>query len=341
VDLVGHLRRQALACERFGSPLYSALAGMLADDVEAGGPTADVLRPWTGHAPADLDAAAPGIRLLAGLHHLVLARQAPELALGYPSVGGQAAPADLDAAVLRHAVAAHADELRAFVARAPQTNEVGRAAPLLGGLRRVATRTGGLPVRMAEIGASAGLNLRVDHLPVGLGRLVDSPLPDADQPVRIVERIGADLHPVDPTTTQGRLLLTSYVWADDLVRMARLRAALTVAAQVPAPVVQESAGTLLGRLALAPGTATVLWHSVLWQYLDGSERTQVGAGIDRLATAASTAAPFAHLRFEPEPDGAGGTRFVVRLTCWPGGDETILGHAPPHGVPVVWDGDHG
>ena len=44
----------------------------------------------------------------------------------------------------------------------PQTNEVGRSAALLGGLLVLVDRFQ-LPVRLFEIGCSAGLNLRADH----------------------------------------------------------------------------------------------------------------------------------------------------------------------------------
>src|SRR5204863_254585 len=54
------------------------------------------------------------------------------------------------------------DTLRGLVHRPCQTNEVGRAAALFGGFLLVARETG-LPLRLLEIGASAGLNLRWDH----------------------------------------------------------------------------------------------------------------------------------------------------------------------------------
>lgn len=275
------------------------------------------------------------------MHRLVLDRRAPELALYYPSVGGTAGPEGVEAALDR-VLARHGDALRAGLRQAPQTNEVGRAAALLGGLLVVAARTGGRPQRLVEMGASAGLSLRVDHLPVGPGRLVDTPLPDVGTGLPpIVERWGGDLAPVDATTDEGRLLLSSYVWADDVARFDRLRAALDVARRVPAPVHRCGAADLVARLDVRPGVVTVLWHSVMWQYVGGPERAAVRAHLARLGAAATARAPFAHLRFEPQPDGAGGAVFLVRLTTWPGGEDAVLGQAPPHGVPVVWDGTHG
>ena len=48
----------------------------------------------------------------------------------------------------------------------PQTNEVGRSAELIGGLL-LFDREFGLPVRLFEIGTSAGLNLRAEHYRYG------------------------------------------------------------------------------------------------------------------------------------------------------------------------------
>jgi hypothetical protein len=75
----------------------------------------------------------PGLRLLGAVHRLVLQGRAPELAAFYPSVGGQGRAADAWPA-FRRTLAAHRDEVRALLDRPVQTNEVGRAAALYGGL---------------------------------------------------------------------------------------------------------------------------------------------------------------------------------------------------------------
>lgn len=328
-----------------GSPLYADLCERLAadvDDVRGEGLTSRLLARWATADPRTLAREVPSVRLLGGLHRLVLAGRAPRLARYYPSVGGRAAPDDDLTTTLLDVLRTHEAELALGLDQPPQTNEVGRAGPLVGGLLVVAARTGGLPVRLVEIGASAGLNLRADHLPVGPGRAIDTPLPHLGWALPpVVERLGGDLAPVDPTTDEGRLLLQSYVWADDLGRLARLRTALDVAREVPVAVQRAGAAELVGSLTLRPAAVTVLWHSVMWQYVGEAERTEVRAGIARLGAQASADAPFAHLRFEPQPDGAGDVVFLIRLTTWPGPVEQVLGRAPAHGVPVVWDVSHG
>ncbi|EUA06688.1 hypothetical protein I553_0788 [Mycobacterium xenopi 4042] len=47
--------------------------------------------------------------------------------------------------------------------------------------------------------------------------------------MRIVERHGYDIAPIDATNSEGELTLLSYVWPDMTVRMDRLRGAISVA----------------------------------------------------------------------------------------------------------------
>lgn len=115
--------------------------------------------------------------------------------------------------------------------------------------------------------------------------------------------------------------------------MARLRSALALAAEVPAELRQETAADTAGRIGLAAGTWTVLWHSIVWQYLDAGQRAAVDRRMEELGAAADGSAGFAHLRLEPSRQG----RYQVTLTTWPGGAERVLGAASPHGIPVTWN----
>lgn len=348
-ELVGHVRRQALACAELGSPLYAGLLTHLADDLAQGGPAAAVL---AGHA-GDPGADALVLRLMGGVHRLVLARRAPGLALFYPSVGGRA---DVEAAwpALRDVLVEHLVELRAQLDQAPQTNEVGRAAALVGGLHHLAQSRPG-PVRLVEIGASAGLNLLADRFrvlagdgrdgrsagpatsPVVLEDAWHGPLPPLPARFEVVERFGCDTAPLDARTDEGRLRLTSYVWPDQRARLERLRGALAVAAQVPVSVERSGAVDFLRRLDLVPGTTTVLWHSVMWQYLSPAEQAAATARIDELGSRADRTMGFAHLFLEPQsPTADGPLDLVVVLRGWPDGQERVLGTAGPHGLPTTW-----
>jgi hypothetical protein len=339
-DLAERLRLQVQHCRGAGSPLTADVIDAAADDLAAGGPCAELLGPHADDPPGSV----PALRLAGALHRLVLERRAPALALHYPSVGGT--PGEVGPVVLE-TVREHLDVLRELVRRPVQTNEVGRSSALLGGLVEVQQRTG-LPVRLLEVGASGGLNLLVDRYahevadgvllgdpgsPVRLVRPWAGAHPDHRTP-QVVERRGCDPGPLDPTSTEDRLTLTSYVWADQVERFDRLRGALQVAAADP-PVVERLPASAFLQRELAeprPGVVTVVWHSVVRQYLAPQERTEVDALLEVAASRATDRAPLAHLWLEPE----GGFRFQVGLTTWPGGRTAVLADCEGHGPPVVW-----
>lgn len=339
--VIGWLRFQADWCRALGSPLYGRLLDEAVEDVGRGGPVWNVLRERAGD-PAD---SAPALRFMGAVHRLVLEGRAPELAAFYPSAGGTTSTDRVwDAFVA--VVEGRRDELRDLVQRGVQTNEVGRAAALAPGFLQVARETG-LPLRILECGASAGLNLRWDHYlyeargqtwgdtssPV---RLCDynseAPLP-FDVTARVSERRGCDRAALDPTAPEDRLTLLSYVWPDQLARIRLLRAALEVAARVPAPVEEVSAPDWVERELAAPveGAATVVFHSIFFQYLSPDERTQFVSAIEGAGARASERAPLAWLRMEP-----GGEVAEVRLTTWPGGADRLVATSGYHGAAVRW-----
>ncbi|HET8742952.1 MAG TPA: DUF2332 domain-containing protein [Gaiella sp.] len=343
--LARQLRWQAEACALLGSPFYAALLERLAVDAESGGVTARVL---AGHEDDPFDSILT-LRLLGGVHRRVLSGLEPELAAHYPSTGGDG---DADGAVapLLAVLDAHTEELRAGLAHPPQTNEVGRAAPLVGALWHLQSIRE-LPVRLHELGASAGLNLLADRFrfeadahatgpagsPVVFRDAWRGEIPTAGPQLEIVERLGCDRSPVNPASDDGALTLMSYVWPDQTERVARLRGALAIAREVPVHVAEESAGQFLETLAPVDGSWTVVWHSVMWMYLDGAERRAVHAHLERAGAEAGERAPLAHVAFEaPGLSAKSGTAFEVSVRTWPGGDAKVLGHAPAHGLPVDW-----
>lgn len=342
--VAAQLRDQAASCAVMGSALYAHLLRAAAADVEAGGPCwsvlADNVLPGRGDALA--------LRFMAAAHRLVLTRRAPELALHYPSAGGTAAELDAARAVFLATVEHHAEALRGLVALPCQTNEVGRAAGLVGGFLTVARDTG-LPLRLLEIGASAGLNLRWDRFRYGgggvawgppdssvdLGGLWSRPPPTDPATVEVVERRGCDRQPVDPTTAEGRLALSASVWADQVPRFERLRGALAVAERVAVTVDRASVDAWLPEqlTAPSPGVATVVYHSVVEEYLGEEGRARLHAALAEAGGRATPDAPLAWLRSEPDDAYRA---MLVTLTVWPGGGERLLATAGAHGPPVRW-----
>jgi hypothetical protein len=339
--VAGMLAEQATWCERLGSPLYRELLDLAAEDVRAGGPVWSVLE---RHADDPASSMLP-LRLMGAVHRVVLQGRAPDLARHYPSAGGKPGAEAWQA--FRATVVEHAARLIDMVRQPVQTNEVGRSAALLGGFLTVSLETE-LPLRVLEIGASAGLNLRWDRYrydtphgswgdpasPVRLANfLIDGRLP-LDARAEILERRGCDADPVNPGTEEGRLTLLSFVWPDQLARIQRLRGALATAVDVPAPVdAEDAAAWLEHRLRPNPGSATVVFHSVVWQYLGDDAQARVRAAVAASGVRAESDAPVAWLRLE-----AGGDEAEVRLTQWPGGRERRLAIAGWHGRRVRWLG---
>jgi hypothetical protein len=336
--IVENLRFQSAACEQLGSPLYAGLLSRAAADFEARGPTWEVLHNYE-RDPRD---SALGLRLMGAVNRLVLRGDEPAVAAVYgdsdpdPTAAWRAFSATLDR---------NTQELRQLIEMPVQTNEVGRCAPLLAGFLTVADETG-LPLRLLEVGSSAGLNLRWDRYRYSAKGFAwgpdDSPariefelqgdgrFPTPPQ-VEVAERRGCDAAPVDPSTPEGRLTLLAYVWPDQPARIERMRAALEVAAATPVAVDAERAGPWVRRKLGESGNdlATVLYHSIVFQYLSEEERATFQSLLREAAERATVDAPLAWLRMEPA-----GERADVRLTVWPAGEDRHIARAGYHGSPV-------
>jgi hypothetical protein len=278
----------------------------------------------------------------------VLEGRAGTLAAFYPTVGGTW---DVDTGwpAFRELLAEQPEAVAEWLDRPPQTNEVGRASALMTGLLD-AVRHRPLPVRLCEIGSSGGLNLLADRFryvwsggslgpddsPVVLAPAWAGPGPEGEAPL-LVERLGSDVLPVDVRSLDGRLALTAYVWPDQVGRFERLRGAFRLASATPYDVVLQSAGDFVDALTLRPGTTTVLWHSVMWQYVPRPEQDRILTRLEELGATADEDSPLVHLYAEPTRRTPGGRHeFLVCAHRWPGGGERrVLGTMAPHGLPVT------
>ncbi len=328
-----------------GSAFYGILAGHIADDVAAGGPCWPVLEAHSEH-PLD---EVPGIRLLGGVHRLVLQGRAPELARHYESVGGDG---DAEAAwpILRELVEHNAEELAGWVDHVPQTNEVGRSIALVGAWLVAAAETG-LPLRLLEPGCSAGLNLRADHYwyeqggagwgdPASPVRFVDrweGGRPPLEAGTAITSRRGCDRFPIDARSEEGRLTLLSYVWPDERERFDTLAKALDLARDVSITIDRIDAGDWLEReLASAPDReATVVYHSYFSMYLSEADHDRMTAVLEDAGRRATADAPLFHVSLEAAP-GGDFAHSELRLRSWPTGDERVLGTCLTHPHTVQW-----
>jgi hypothetical protein len=217
---------------RGASPLYEAVSLAIAASPEA---------------LAAIEQAPPLKRhptvILAALHDLVLQGKAPELAEAYVRRdAATAGPAGVSALV-----ALSNDVVAIAARRQTQTNETGRGAVLYPAITEAAHRVGADSIALIDVGCSAGLNLTVDHADINYSdgsHLGDeaSPLqlacqvtgeravPNRSMPT-VVSRIGIDLNPVDPSDPADARWLRACLWPDQPERIARLDAAIALAAR--------------------------------------------------------------------------------------------------------------
>ena len=264
------------------------------------------------------------LRMLAGLHYLVLA--------------GKASWNDLDAMLDEHGpfLTQWATE------QDVQTNEVQRSWGLLPGFLSLAD---GRPFDLLELGPSAGLNLVWDHYRYrySAGDWGEGPLelsgddripPPADLLARRVEvarRRGIDLSPVDVTTEHGARLLQSFVWADQTDRLERLRRAIDVVRHDPPELIRGDYVDALPALLRdrREGTQLVVFQTASTMYLDRRDT-------DRLRSALHDAAhdePLVYLSTgrAPEDDG-----FALEVTRFPDGRTDRLAVFDFHGAWLDW-----
>lgn len=336
---------QAKSCRELGSDfsgelLERAIAGEL-------GLLDDLFAAWKHEdARIHLKAATP-LRLLGALHAFALSDPDGDLAAQYPEATTETDWPALIAAA-RALLIARRDEVAAFMTSPPQTNEVGRSFCLAPGFLTIAAETG-LPLRLFEIGASAGLNLRFDQYDYdfagrGWGKPGSPVLLDNDWrgppptlgPLEVVERSGCDQAPVNIADPAQALRLQAYVWPDQLKRLARVRGAIAIAQANPAELTAaDAAHWTAGRFAPKPGTASVLFHSVMWQYMPDATQAATRAAIEAAGASARADAPVAWLRMEPNPERKNWP-MELRLTLWPDGSEHHLADVHPHGSWVDW-----
>ena len=305
------LEHQIASFGTMRSPLYERALTRALEDLRSGG----VMRRFFDAEPARRAMSTPGVRLLGAFHYLALTGEAPELAAHLPSCGGDS-DADLLWEAARALLAERMERVGELFAETPQTNEVLRAVVLSAGLAAFAKSTG-LPLRVFEIGASAGLNTRLQ--------------PDG---VCVAERAACDLHPLDIESERDRVRLLSFVWADDAERIERLHEAIEAARAQPLLVEQADMYEWLTRRVMPKeGYATVVMQSVVEDHLTKDQRLRLAQTIDSIGEAATSQSPFAWLRMERN-DGT--MRYDTQLQIWPGKHERIVAKSTGHAREIEW-----
>lgn len=337
-------RHQASACMTLGSPFTARLCQLFAERQLPGGAVAYRLLNWPGDPRPSADSLP--LRIAGCLHALVLEGRDALLATAYPP---GAADDDTLWSMVEQACDIHADFLLTRLNSPPQTNEVRRSGALLPGFLTIANLFG-KPLVLSEIGASAGLNLHWDRYRYSLGdRTWGDPAssvriepewrgnPPPNGAVSVAQRAACDLNPLDPGNTDDRLRMLSYIWADQEDRLARTRAALTLASNNQLKVEKADAMDWL-RVRLGKtfaGATHVIFHTIAWQYLPKVLQVEGERLLQDAGSRATAEAPLARLSLEADGGSDGAS---LTLQVWPSGEKREIGRADFHGRWVKWKG---
>ncbi|MCT4557179.1 MAG: DUF2332 family protein [Pelagimonas sp.] len=334
---------QAPHCETLGSPFMARLLRLLA----VHWPTETHVDQILSHYQGDIGPLGHSLplRLCGGLHALALSGLDQGIKSVYP-------PNSVDDSTLwravEHALRGHAPFWSDWLALPPQTNEVRRAAGLISAASVLNTRFD-LPLKLSELGASAGLNLMFDRFQMDVAKTrfgPDSgvqltpdwtgPLP-APTPIQVAERRGVDLNPLDAQDPQAQLRLLAYLWPDQTDRLERTRAA--IALNDVTLDQGDAIDWLEQRLSPTPGQLHLIYSTIAWQYFPKSAQAR-GADLIRNAGAnAGPDTPLAWLQMEADGQTPGA---ALSLQLWTGaqseGHAIALGRIDFHGRWVDWQG---
>lgn len=301
---------------------------------------------------------------LAAVNLLLAADPGAALAAYYPVHGGQRpADAGLWPAFTDFCTARREELIPLLAQRSTQTNEIRRCVALRLGLTQVARRWPG-PVALAELGASAGLNLLADHYHYRLNGAdfeqqsgsavlvsceIRNGVPGAEvlgERPRITSRLGVDQDPVDLSDPAALAWLEAFIWPEQTTELATLRAAAGLHAALPGPAVVRGDATtdtarLLGEL---PGDEPiVVFTASLLSYLEPGPRAAFAGQLSQASRHRRVAWVFAEasalvaatgVRAPGLPELAGNTtEYVVGVSLRdPAGaqEDALLGMADPY-----------
>ena len=303
--------------------------------------------------PGDVSAAGASLplRLHGCLHRLVISGECKALSKVFPPNHNDVTDDQMWDA-FAHALTAHETAIENQLQLAPQTNEVRRSAALLPGFLTIADQTGNLPFVLSELGASAGLNLNWDRFAYSLNGQVWGDQTSEVQlnpewrgnapivsDIEIVEREGCDLNPIDLSNPEATQALLSYLWADQMDRLERTRAAIKIAHAHPYRVEKQDAVNWLVHRLSRPrkGQVHIIYHTIAWQYFDEADKLAGQEIIENAGRSATPTAPIAWLSLETDYKKPGA---ALTLRIWQGkkndGETQFLGRADYHGRWVDW-----
>lgn len=321
------------------APLYARLSLSVSDMDEALSILAEA--PATNRIP---------VTLFAAIQFLLLADPDEPLAAWYPNLTVEPRLDDPTETAREFCIRRRSELVALVRARTPQTNEIGRCAPLILGLDAVAERFGALA--QLDVGSSAGLNLLSDQYRYRFGdvligdgsveldcELRGEPVVLPRRPPQLAARLGLDREPIDTDDPQQLRWLLACVWPDQADRRERLEAALKVARRLHPPVMTGDAVDDLTRAvgALTEGHPVITTSWVL-NYLAPARRVEFVQALEELGRKrdlswVSYESPTATPELGWPAAVAESDLTVLRVVSWFGGhrDDRVIGQGHPHG----------
>jgi hypothetical protein len=328
-------------CERAGAPLYVEIVRGICGSPE--------IKALAAHCRPEQP---PANILLAAVHFLLLRGAEHPLRRFYPSLnGGKRIEGEDPFPHFRDFVAGHREELLPQIeARVTNTNEVARSSALHAGFRAIAAEAGE-PLNLIEIGPSAGLNLNWDRYRIRYVRhgesfesgpddaalTIDCELRGPNVPPhgaspQVASRVGLERNPVDLDDANQRDWLKALIFADHVVRFARLEKAIELYRQHPAEIrAGDAVANLAGAIARVPeDQRVVVYHSFVIYQLSEEMRE----ALDNILTMAGLRRPVWRLSLEGSLKGEN----TLSIGRYHDGSKEVreLARAHPHGAWLEW-----
>jgi len=306
-----------------GSPLYRALGERVASDSDL----MNVIRRIEHWPPTNL--------LFASVHYLLMRGLQTPLRDYYASLVDDPEPAEEAGGPFREFVIEHQEWIvENSNRRYTQTNESKRCVALLPAI----WSTGLERFHLIEIGASAGLNLAMDHYryswdgvewgPSGSPVVLEAasrggrPQPRS---IEVLSRRGLDLNPIDLEDADDRSWLVALIWPEHIERRARLEKAIEVAEHVPMEMIEGDATETMPEVlsSLPKGEPVVVMNSMALMQFGRAQRESLYRSIAE----AGSARPVRRVSFEIL---AAGDEWVTIAADF-GRGLAQIGQAHPHG----------
>lgn len=336
------IRVQAEHCRRNDAPVTARIIEAQLALIKGGTRCGERIAHWLG---LPLEDAMP-LRFTGGLHHLHLTGDDHRLA---PIYEGKIVEQGKIDAIISAITADHDERLLSWFDSPPQTNEAGRSASFIAGLRWLSGKVGSC-FEMNELGASAGINTMMDRYRYDLGGLCSGPErspmkirpewrgppPPADL-FEIVGIQGCDQAPIDLSDPDAALRVKSYVWPENAARLERMDAAIALAAVKKPDVVKADALDWVQERLSTPqqsGVVRTFNHSIVWQYIPSDRRNKITAAIEGAGRRATADRPIAWMMLETN---RATFRHELTVRYWPGPEQwVVLAEAQAHGSWIQW-----